>query len=48
MGNGKQTIKYDANGEASDWMLAKKDIIAFSPELGIEDKRSEMFFIEDN
>lgn len=27
-------VKYSADGEASDWMLGEKNIIAFSPELG--------------
>lgn len=34
-GNGRQTILYDANGEASDWMLGQCGIVALSPELGI-------------
>ena len=38
-------VKYPANGEASDWMLAKHGIIAMSPELGIKDKQSEVFFV---
>ena len=36
-GNGQQTIKYDANGEASDWMLGEYGIPALSPEIGISD-----------
>ena len=35
MGNGKATVGYQANGEASDWMLGAKKILSFSPELGI-------------
>ena len=44
-GNGVTTIGYTANGEASDWMLHEKGIYAMSPELGIDDQRSEDFFI---
>ncbi|CDW88577.1 zinc carboxypeptidase family [Stylonychia lemnae] len=46
-GNAMQSIFYDANGEASDWMLQQHKIFALSPELGIEDKRSDVFFIKD-
>ena len=46
-GNGMQTIGYDANGEASDWMLGELGIISFSPELGVKDRRSETFFIKE-
>lgn len=42
-----KTIKYEANGEASDWMLAEHNILAFSPELGNGDYRSDQFFIEE-
>jgi len=27
-------VNYTTDGEASDWMLGEKNIIAFSPELG--------------
>lgn len=43
-GTAQQTIGYIANGEASDWMLAKHGIISFSPELGNDDKESQNFF----
>jgi hypothetical protein len=43
-GNGKETINYRANGEAADWMLGEKFIVAFSPELGIPNKNSERFY----
>ena len=46
-GNGMQTIGYNANGEASDWMLHELGILAMSPELGIDDRRTEDFFIRD-
>ena len=35
------TINYYANGEASDWMLHEKGIIAFSPELGSDEQHGE-------
>ena len=44
-GNGFSTVDYPANGEASDWMLAKHGIYAMSPELGTKDKATETFFI---
>lgn len=34
VGTAIDTIKYVANGEASDWMLGVHDIISFSPEIG--------------
>jgi hypothetical protein len=43
-GNGMETISYSANGEASDWMLGEKKILAFSPELGIKTPESETFY----
>mmetsp|Transcript_35834 Transcript_35834/g.54932 ORF Transcript_35834/g.54932 Transcript_35834/m.54932 type:complete len:161 (+) Transcript_35834:1137-1619(+) len=43
-GNGFAMVDYPANGEASDWMLGRHGILAMSPELGTEDKRSESFF----
>lgn len=45
-GNGKEAIKYEANGEASDWMLGVHGILALSPELGILNPKSDEFFIE--
>ena len=50
-GNGMNTIGYDANGEASDWMLATHGILSFSPELGSSGKNkhhSDTFFIKDH
>lgn len=47
-GNGYSTVHYPANGEASDWMLAKHGILAMSPEIGTSDPRSEVFFIRDH
>jgi hypothetical protein len=47
-GNGKSTIGYTANGEASDWMLGEKGIVAFSPELGTAEKDTEGFYPEIN
>jgi len=45
-GNGATTVRYRANGEASDWMFGTHGIIAASPELGINDWRSNIFFIK--
>ena len=45
MGNGAKTIGYTANGEASDWMLHELGIYAASPELGIDMREAEDFFI---
>lgn len=47
-GNGMQTISYSANGEASDWMLGEKKILAFSPELGLKTQDSETFYPSKN
>jgi len=38
---------YSANGEASDYMLEKYHIFAISPELGIDNKASDHFFIRN-
>jgi len=43
-GNAMQTINYFANGEASDWMVFEKGIMAFSPELGTSDSRTDHFY----
>ena len=42
-GNGMRTIGYEADGEASDWMLTTFGIVAASPELGTKDKRTSDF-----
>jgi hypothetical protein len=42
-GNGKQTIKYTANGDATDWMAKQNDIMALSPELGIKSRATDKF-----
>ena len=42
-----QAIQYQANGEASDWLLGKYGILAMSPELGIKNDHSDVFFISD-
>jgi hypothetical protein len=34
VGSANKVIQYTANGECTDWMLGKKGIIAWSPELG--------------
>ena len=46
-GNGAIAIKYDANGEASDWMLGQHGIVALSPELGTSFKKTDTFIIKD-
>ena len=43
-GNAMSTVKYQANGEATDWFLQARNMFAFSPELGIKDKASESFY----
>ena len=43
-GNADVTIKYLANGDATDWFLGKKKILSFSLELGTSDKNSEVFY----
>lgn len=48
VGNAKSSIDYIANGEASDWMLGEKGILAFSPELGNKDPKSEDFYIDSS
>lgn len=48
MGNGMDTIQYKANGEAADWMLGEKRIIAFSPELGIPGNSAQTFYPDRN
>lgn len=45
-GPGMETVKYTANGEASDWMLEKHNIMAFSPEVGSDSKDSDTFYVE--
>jgi len=46
-GNGFELLEYEANGEASDWMLAHRGIYAMSPELSITEPATETFFMED-
>ena len=46
-GNAMLAIRYEANGEASDWLLGKYGILAVSPELGTRNNRTDAFFIED-
>ena len=43
-GNADSTIKYKANGDATDWFLGKKNILSFSPELGNGNKNSDYFY----
>lgn len=44
IGNGMKTIKYKANGDASDWMLGVLGIVSFSPEIGTNDTMTEVFY----
>jgi hypothetical protein len=44
-GNGQKSVKYYADGEASDWVLGTHGIISASPELGTSDFLSNAFFI---
>jgi hypothetical protein len=46
-GNGYATVRYPANGEASDWMLGKHGIFAMSPELGTTGTTQD-FFLNDS
>lgn len=48
IGNAQSTIEYQANGEASDWMLDIHNIIAFSPEVGSDAKYSDHFYLQKN
>lgn len=43
-GNAQGVIKYQANGEASDWMLNEHQIMAFSPEIGNDNKAASDHF----
>jgi hypothetical protein len=43
-GNGMQTIKYTANGDATDWMATQNGMIAMSPELGTKNRMTDKFF----
>lgn len=43
-GNAEDTIKYLANGEATDWIFGEKGIIAMSPELGADSPDGEKFY----
>ena len=43
-GNGDETIKYTTNGDATDWFFGAKKILSFSPELGVKNKESDVFY----
>jgi hypothetical protein len=46
-GNGMQTIKYKANGDATDWMSKQNGgVMSISPELGTKDHHTDKFFPE--
>lgn len=44
LGTAIRTIDYAATGEASDWMLNKRNVFAFSPELGYPSPGSQHFY----
>lgn len=44
LGYFQDNVPYLANGQASDWMLFEKNIIAFSPEMGDGTYESHTFF----
>ncbi len=44
-GNAMEMVDYNTDGEASDYMLGEKRIIAFSPELGSFNPKAQTFFI---
>lgn len=44
LGTTSNLLNYTSDGEASDWMLGEKGILAFSPELGNRDLNSEKFY----
>lgn len=41
-----KAVGYTASGEASDWMLLKKNIFAWSPELGVNEDSSMHFYLD--
>ena len=43
VGNAMKTVDYLSLGEASDWALGEHKIIAYSPELGYKDRRTDNF-----
>lgn len=45
VGTAKQTIRYLANGDASDWMLGEQGIVSISPELGALTGFSDDFYL---
>ena len=47
-GNADNTIGYKTMGDATDWFLMYKNILSFSPELGNENKNSNIFFPSKN
>lgn len=46
-GTATQIVGYAAPGEASDWMFGTHGIIAFSPELGLNDTSTRGFYIDN-
>ena len=46
-GKAYHSIKYSANGESSDWMLRRHNIIAFSPEVGTDGEFAQHFYVKN-
>ena len=47
-GNAVGMVDYQTDGEGSDYMLAEFNILSFSPELGLNDNRSNTFYPDKN
>ena len=47
-GNSQKTLEYLSNGDSADWLLGKKNILSFSPELGNGEKNSDYFYPNRN
>ena len=47
-GNADETVNYLTNGDATDWLIGKKNILSFSPELGSGEENSNKFYPNRN
>lgn len=47
-GDAIEMVGYQTDGEASDWMLGERGIVAFSPELGSFNPDAQTFFLPKN
>ena len=45
IGDARKVVQYSASGEASDWMAVKRNIFAWSPELGSKNPSTNEFYI---